>query len=537
VNYLSNFFKTNKKYIKNDTLAGITVALALIPEAIAFAFVAGVSPLLSLQTAVIIGFVAAIFSGRPGMISASTAAISIVFAPLIAQHGLEYLFATVILMGIIQVLIGIFRFGKYTSIIPRSVVLGFLNGLAIVIFLAQWAQFQIHETVIIDGVETIQKVWLPFMDIVIMLLFVALTMGIIHFFPKVTKAVPSSLIAITSITVLSLMLSKYGIYNLITVQDFAGMEIQGAFPSFYIPQIDLSFEMLRIIFPYAFVGALVGLTEAALTLRVLDDMTETKGHMNKEFFAQGAANTVNGFFGGMGGDAMIGQSIVNIKSGGRTRFSGIVASVGLLIFIIFAAPLVNSIPLASLIGLMFMVVISTFAWESLKYGKKIPRQDIFVIAVVSSVTVFADLATAVIVGVLLSTVMFAWEKGKRLEVDISTNTKGHKIYKINGIIFFGSVLNFKNLFNSKTDPKNIILDLKYAKVMDFSAIEAINSVAEKYQKIGKEFVVTRVGDNCRVLLKNAEHITSIKVCDNYDFTNEFSQERRQLHQHKAPCRK
>jgi len=518
MNRLLNLLKKNKKYIKNDTLSGITVALALIPEAVAFAFVAGVSPILSLQTAVMIGFIAAIFTGRPGMISASTAAISIVFAPLIAQYGLEYLFATVVLMGLIQLTIGILKLGRFTTIIPRSVVLGFLNGLAIVIFLAQWSQFKVDKVVMVNGVETIQKVWLPLMDMGIMLLFVAITMAIIHFIPKITKAVPSTLIAITSITVLSIVLAKYGIYELITVQDFAGIELKGAFPKFYIPQIGISIEMLKVIFPYAFVGALVGLTEAALTLRVIDDMTDTKGKMNKEFFAQGLANAINGFFGGMGGDAMIGQSIVNIKSGGRTRLSGIVASIALIMFIMFASPLVNAIPLASLIGLMFMVVISTFEWESLKYGKKIPKQDIAVIAIVSLVTVFQDLATAVIVGVLLSTVMFAWEKGKRLDVNIVTNKQGFKIYKINGIIFFGSVLNFKNLFKISEDPDNVILDLKYAKVMDYSAIEAINSIAEKYSNLGKKFIVTRAGENCRILLKNAANITSITIDDHYDPT-------------------
>ena len=511
MNFITNFFKKNKGNFKDDTLSGITVALALIPEAVAFAFVAGVSPILSLQTAVMIGFIAAIFSGRPGMISASTAAISIVFAPLIAKHGLEYLFATVVLMGIIQILIGVFKLGKYTSIIPRSVVLGFLNGLAIVIFLAQWAQFKVDETVIINGVATVQKVWLPMFDMGIMLGFVFLTMLIIHYFPRITKAVPSSLVGIVTVTIISVLLSKYGIYDLITVQDFAGMELAGELPGFYIPQVAITWDMLSIIFPYAFIGALVGLTEAALTLRVLDDMTNTKGKMNKEFFAQGLANFVNGFFGGMGGDAMIGQSIVNIKSGGRTQWSGIVASVALLMFIMFASPLVNSIPLSSLIGLMFMVVVSTFEWESLKYGGKIPKQDILVIVVVSLVTVFADLATAVIIGVILSTLMFAWEKGKRLTVFVSDESKDVRTYKIDGIIFFGSVLNLKDVFEVDTDPKNVIVDLASAKVMDFSAIEALSSVADKYIALGKTFTLKNVGENCEILLKNAENITSLNI--------------------------
>ncbi len=516
--HLKGLFEKNKHYAKNDILSGITVALALIPEAIAFAFVAGVSPILSLQTAVIIGFVAAIFTGRPGMISSSTAAIAIVMAPLIAQYGLEYLFATVVLIGIIQMLMGIFKLGKYATIIPHSVVLGFLNGLAIVIFLAQWAQFKVDETVVINGVETVQKVWLPFMDMAIMMLFVLLTMAIIHYLPKLTKAIPSSLAAIVTVTIISVLLSKYGIYDLITVQDFAGMEVKGGFPQFHIPQFAISLETLKIIFPYAIVASLVGLTEATLTLRVIDEMTDTKGKINKEYLAQGFANLVNGFFGGMGGDAMIGQSIVNIKSGGRTRLSALVAASALLIFIMFVSPLINSIPLASLVGLMFIVVISTFKWESLKYGGKVPKEDLLIIAVVSVVTIFSNLATAVILGVVLSTVMFAWKKGKTLFVNTQFDDKGAKIYKINGLIFFGSVINFKALFEPNDDPKNIIIDLKYANVMDYSAIEAINSIAEKYRVLGKTVTLTRMGDNCKILLKNAERITSIKMDENYDPT-------------------
>ncbi len=504
---LKDQFHKNKKYFKNDFLAGITVALALIPEAIAFAFVAGVSPIISLQTAVVIGLIAASITGRPGMISSSTAAIAIVIAPLVAQYGLEYLFATVVLIGVIQVLIGVFKLGKYTSIIPHPVVLGFLNGLAIVIFLAQWAQFKV------DGQ------WLPAPDMLIMLVFVGITMLIIHFFPKLTKAIPSSLAAIGLITTVSILMAKFGIYELVTVQDFAGIELKGGLPKFHIPQVSFSWEVLEVIFPYALTAALVGLTEATLTLRVIDEMTETKGNTNKEYFAQGAANVANGFLGGMGGDAMIGQSIVNIKSGGRTRLSGLVAASALMIFIMFASPLVNAIPLASLVGLMFMVVISTFKWESLKYGNTIPNQDFLVIIVVTAVTVFKDLASAVIIGVILSTIMFAWEKGKKLSVNTQTNDDGEKIYKINGVIFFGSVLSFKEIFDVNADPETVILDLKYAKVMDYSALESINAVAKKYKDAGKTFFITRAGDCCLKLMENAEQITSIVIKEDYDPTD------------------
>jgi len=511
MNRLFILLKDNLRYFKNDTLSGMTVALALIPEAIAFAFVAGVTPLLSLQTAVVVVLVASVFTGRPGMISASTAAIAIVLAPLVAEYGLEYLFATVVLMGIIQVVLGITKLGKFTSIIPHSVVLGFLNGLAIVIFLAQWHQFQVDTTVVVNGIETIVTAWLPMIDMGIMLGFVFLTMAIIYYFPKFTKAVPSSLVAIGVVTVVSIFLVKFDIYHLITVEHFAKGKLVGALPGFHIPSLTVSLEMLRVIFPYAFIASLVGLAEAALTLRVIDDMTETKGNVNREFFAQGIANFVNGFTGGMGGAAMIGQSIVNIESGGRTRWSGVVAGISLLLFILFAGPLINAIPLASLIGLMFMVVVSTFKWESLKYGHGIPKQDYVVIAIVSLVTVFADLATAVIVGVLLSTVMFAWEKGKRMEVHTSIDKKGTKVYDVFGIVFFGSTVNFKDVFDVKSDPDTIVLDLTHARIMDFSALEAIDSVTKKYALAGKKFTVTNPGKGCKVLLDNAKNITSISI--------------------------
>ncbi|MGL5086542.1 MAG: SulP family inorganic anion transporter [Clostridium sp.] len=506
--------------IRSDVLSGLTVALALIPESVAFAFVAGVSPILSLQTAVMMGLVAAIFTGRPGMISSSTAAISVVFASLIAQHGLEYLFATVILMGLIQMAIGLLKLGKFARMIPYSVMLGFLNGLSIVMFIAQWAQFKVDKVVMVNGVETVQKVWMALPDLVIMLIFVAITMAIIHFVPKVTKAVPSSLIAIVVITITAVVLDMNG-YHLRNVQDFAGMELKGGLPKFHIPQVNITIDMLRIITPYAIIGALVGLTEAVLTLRVIDEMTDTRGRTNKECFAQGIANTVNGFFGGMGGDAMIGQSIINIKSGGRTMLSAIVAPVALLIFIMFGSRFVNVIPLAALVGVMFMVVVGTFEWESLKYANKVPKQDILVVIVVSLVTIFFDLATAVIIGVILAALMFAWEKGKVIYANVETDEDGVKTYKINGAIFFGSVLNFKELFDINNDPDNVIIDLKYAKVTDHSALEAINGIAEKYNNLGKKVTLIRLSNECKRLFKNAETIVSVNIDNSYDDENSY----------------
>jgi sulfate permease, SulP family len=505
-----NEFKSKNISLKNEILAGLTVALALIPESVAFAFVAGVSPILSLQTAVMIGLIAAIITGRPGMISSSTAAISVVFASLIAIHGLEYLFATVVLMGIIQILIGAFKLGRFARIIPYSVMLGFLNGLSIVIFLAQWSQFKVDRVTVVNGVETVQKVWLPAFDFTIMLLFVLVTMAIIYFVPKITKAVPSSLVAIIIMTIIAVILDRNG-YHLRNVQDFAGMELKAGLPKFHIPQVTINIDMLRIIFPYAVIGALVGLTEAVLTLRVIDEMTNTRGRTNKECIAQGVANFVNGFFGGMGGDAMIGQSIINIKSGGRTRISGIVAALALLIFVMFGSSFINVIPLAGLVGVMFMVVVGTFKWESLKYGKKIPLQDILVIFVVTITTVIVDLATAVIIGILLAALMYAWEKGKLIYANIEYQGEDTKIYKINGSIFFGSVLNFKDLFDIQNDPENVIIDFKYAKVMDHSAIEAINSIAEKYQSLGKHLKLIRLSKECEALFIKAEKLITVNI--------------------------
>ncbi|MGB6128933.1 MAG: SulP family inorganic anion transporter [Psychrilyobacter sp.] len=487
-----------KKILKNEILSGMTVALALIPESVAFAFVAGVSPILSLKGAVVMGLVAAIFTGRPAMISSSTAAISVVFASLIATYGLEYLFATVVLMGILQILLGVFKLGKYTQIIPYSVTLGFLNGLSIVMFTAQFSQFKINGN------------WMPTKDLVIMIIFVVMTMAIIYFTGKITSAIPSSLVAIVAVTVASSLMDHYDIYSLRTVQDFAGMELKGALPTFSIPHVSLSLETFKIIFPYAVIGALVGLTEAVLTGRVIDEMTNTKSKINKEFFAQGLGNLANGLFGGMGGDAMIGQSIINVKSGGRTRFSAIVASVTLMIFMLFGSIFTNAIPLSGLVGVMFMVVIGTFKWESLKYGGKIPKSDVIVVLAVTFITIFQDLATAVIVGVILSALMFAWEKGKIIYAKIETGVNGEKIYKMNGVLFFGSVYKLKEIFDVNTDPMNVILDLKHAKVMDFSGIETINGIAEKYADLGKKFTLRRPNENCRLLLQNAKNIDSIK---------------------------
>ena len=416
--------------------------------------------------------------------------------------------------------IGFLGLGKYARIIPYPVMLGFLNGLSIVIFLSQWALFKVDKMIMVDGVEVLSKAWIPTTDIIIMLLFVVFTMAIIHFLPKLTKAVPSSLVAIIIMTIIAVILDKNG-YHLRNVQDFAGMELKGGLPKFYLPQVRISIDMLRTIIPYAVIGALVGLTEAVLTLRVIDEMTDTRGDSNRECVAQGLANTVNGFFGGMGGDAMIGQSIINTRSGGRTRLSGIVASVSLLMFIMFGSSVINTIPLAALVGVMFMVVVGTFEWQSLKYRNKVPKQDIFVIIVVSLVTIFADLATAVISGVILSALVFAWEKGKIIYVNIEDNEDGSKTYKINGSLFFGSVLSYRELFDIKNDPDHVIVDFKYARIMDHSAIEAVDAMAEKYKEEGKKMTLIRLTEDCNRLFENAQSITSVDIDKSTIIPNQY----------------
>lgn len=497
-NLLEKFKEIN---IKNELLAGLTVALALIPESIAFAFVAGVSPILSLQTAVVMGIVASLFTGRPGMINSSTAAISVVMAALVASHGLEYLFAAVILMGIIQLLIGILKLGKFARIIPYPVMLGFLNGLSLVILFSQFDLFKLGA----GGGGG----WLQGFDMAIMFVLVALTMAIIHFFPKVTKAIPSSLVAIITMTVIAVSLDSFAGYHLQTVQDFAGMTLQGGLPQFHIPQVPLNLETFQVILPYALIAALVGLTEAVLTLRVIDEMTETKGNTDKEIVAQGLGNLANGFLGGMGGDAMIGQSIINIKSGGRTRISSLTAPLFLLLFIMFGSSVINLIPLAGLVGVMFMVVLGTFEWESLKYNGKIPKQDIVVMLAVTVITIFSDLATAVIVGVILSALAFAWKKGTEADAMVVYDFEGTKTYRLKGSIFFGSVLNFKDLFTPNDDPDTVIFDLQNAKVMDYSGVEAINAMVEKYDSLGKNVILRHVGRYSHNLFEQSKDITSI----------------------------
>ncbi|MEM6389840.1 MAG: SulP family inorganic anion transporter, partial [Pseudomonadota bacterium] len=462
-----------------ELLAGLTVALALVPEAVAFAFVAGVHPLVGLYAAFIVGLITAVFGGRPGMISGATGALAVVMVSLVATHGIEYLFATVVLMGLLQIGVGVLRWGKFIRLVPHPVMLGFVNGLAIVIFLAQLSQFQVPGTAEHAGHGMADGEWLSGLPLTMMLALVALTMLVIWVTPKLTKAVPAPL---AGILVTALIVIVFGI-DIPRVGDMASIE--GGLPAFHIPVVPLTWETIEIILPYAVILAAIGLIESLLTLNLVGEMTGTRGGASQECLAQGAANTVTGFFGGMGGCAMIGQSMINVKSGGRTRIAGIAASLFLLSFILVGAPLIEQIPLAALVGVMFMVVIGTFAWNSLRILTKVPRSDAFVTILVTIVTVATDLATAVFVGVIVSALVYAWQNATRIHAISHKTPEGAKVYKIQGPLFFGSSDGFVELFQVEDDPQTVIVDFESSRVMDQSALQAIEAIAAKYEEAGK----------------------------------------------------
>jgi len=477
--------------LKTEVLSGLTVSLALVPEAVAFAFVAKVDPLVGLYAAFIVGLITALFGGRPGMISGATGALAVVMVALVLDHGVQYLFATVVLMGILQLLAGVFRLGKFIRMVPHPVMLGFVNGLAIVIFLAQMEQFKI-------GPED-AKVWMTGAMLWMTLALVAGTMAIIWLTPKVTKAIPAPLVAIGLIAALVISFD----IPVLNVGDLAS--ISGGLPEFAIPDVPFTFETLKIIFPYAFILAAIGLIESLLTLNLVGSMTGKTGGASKESLAQGAANVVTGFFGGMGGCAMIGQSMINVKSGGRTRLSGVAAALFLLAFILFASPLIEAIPLAALVGVMFMVVIGTFAWQSIAVLRRVPRSDALVILLVTGVTVVEDLATAVIVGVIFSALVYSWNAASRIHARArpSESEEGALVYEIEGPLFFGSAGSFIELFEPENDPETVILDFMGSRVVDHSALQAIEAVAAKYQAAGKRLQLRHLTPDCHKLLSNA----------------------------------
>lgn len=496
--------------MKNDLLSGLTVALALVPEAVAFAFVAGVEPLVGLYAAFMVGLITAAIGGRPGMISGATGALAVVMVSLVAQHGVQYLFATVVLMGIFQVIAGILRLGKFIRMVPHPVMLGFVNGLAIVIFLAQLKQFKFTDS---SG----QLQWLGTSELGLMLALVALTMAIIHFLPKLTRAIPSSLAAILVVTALVLGLDL----DTRTVQDVLvnmtgnpAATIAGGLPAFAIPAVPFTLETLYIILPYAVILAAIGLIESLLTLTLIDEVTETRGRGNKECVGQGVANVVTGFFGGMGGCAMIGQSMININSGGRGRASGISAALFLLTFILVGASLIEMIPVAALVGVMFIVVIATFEWASLRLWGKVPKADLLVVLTVTLVTVFTDLAIAVVVGVIMSALMFAWKHAKHVEFDTWLENEGAtKVYLAHGPLFFASAQSFRDNFTAKADPDNVIIDFQDSRVMDHSGIEAIDAVAERYLAAGKTLHLRHLSPECVSLLKKAGSLVEINLIE------------------------
>ena len=485
---------------RTELLSGLTVALALVPEAVAFAFVAGVHPLVGLYAAFIVGLITAVFGGRPGMISGATGALAVVMVSLVAQHGVEYLFATVVLMGLIQIFVGIMRWGKFIRLVPHPVMLGFVNGLAIVIFLAQLTQFQVPGTAEVSGHGMSGGEWLSGFQLYLMLALVALTMAIIWVWPKVTNLIPAPLAGIGIVAAIVLI---FGL-DVPRVGDMAGIE--GGLPAFHIPQVPLNWETFQIILPYALILAAIGLIESLLTLNLVGDITNKRGGASQECLAQGAANTVTGFFGGMGGCAMIGQSMINVKSGGRTRIAGIAAALFLLAFILVGSSLIEQIPLAALVGVMFMVVIGTFAWNSLRILRKVPRMDAFVTILVTIVTVATDLATAVVVGVIVSALAYSWNNATRIRARSHDTPEGAKIYEVKGPLFFGSSDGFVELFDVANDPSLVIVDFAESRVVDQSALQAIEAMAAKYEEAGKSLQLRHLSPDCHNLLSKAGHL-------------------------------
>lgn len=493
--YFNLFDFSQKVDYKTEVLAGLTVALALVPEAVAFAMIAGLSPLTGLYAAFMMGIVTSIFGGRPGMISGATGAIAVVMVVLAKSHGVEYIFATVILAGIIQMSAGFLKLGKLIRLVPHPVIFGFVNGLAIIIFMSQLDQF-----------KDVAGNWLVGSELHILLGLVLLTMGIIWGLPKLTRAIPASLTAILAVFGIVVF---FGI-DTKTVGDIAS--IQGGFPPFHIPAVPLTWETLQLIFPYAAIVAGVGLIESLLTLNIIDEITETRGRGNKEAVAQGAANVMSGFFSGMGGCAMLGQSLINVSSGSRARLSGIVAAVMLLVFIMFGAGLIEMVPMAALTGLMIMVAVGTFEWASMRTFRKMPKSDVLVMVLVTLVTVVLhNLALAVIIGVIIAALVFAWDNAKRIRARKRIDENGVKHYEIYGPLFFGSVAAFNEKFEVLEDPNEVIIDFSESRVVDMSAIEALNKITERYHKVGKKVVLKHLSADCRKLLNNADEIIDVNV--------------------------
>lgn len=498
--YLNLFDFRQKVNYKNEILAGFTVAMTMIPESLSFAILAGLSPLTGLYAAFLMGLITAVLGGRPGMVSGGAGATVVTLIALMQSHGVEYVFAAVALAGVLQILVGVFRLGKFIRLVPQPVMYGFVNGLAIIIFMAQIEQFKVATDA---GTQ-----WLTGSALWTMAGLTVLTILVVISFPKVTKAVPASLVAII---VVFLVVLGFGIETK-TVKAIAS--ISGGFPPFHIPSVPFNFDTLKIIFPYSLVMGGVGLIESLLTLNVVDEITGTRGKGNKECVAQGTANIVNGFFTGMGGCAMIAQSFVNLSAGSRARLSGIIASIMILIIILFGAPIIERVPMAALVGVMIMVAIGTFEWISLRIVNKMPRHDIIVGILVAVITVWLhNLAVAVLIGVIISALVFAWESAKRIRARKYTDDDGVKHYEIFGPLFFGSVTAFAEKFDVQNDPSEVIIDFKESRITDMSAIDALNKLTERYHKAGKKLHLRHLSQDCRTLLKNAESVIDVNLLE------------------------
>ncbi|WP_406826397.1 SulP family inorganic anion transporter [Pedobacter sp. KACC 23697] len=502
--YFNLFDFSQKVNYKTEVLAGLTVAMTMIPESLSFAILAGFSPLTGLYAAFLMGLITAILGGRPGMVSGGAGATVVVLIALMHSHGIEYVFAAVILAGIIQLFVGLFKLGKFIRLVPQPVMYGFVNGLAVIIFMAQVEQFK--------ATTSSGNAWLTGTPLWIMLGLVLLTIAIVVLFPKITKAVPASLVAII---VVFLVVIGFNI-DTKTVKDIAS--ISGGFPPFHIPEVPLNLEMLKIIFPYSLVMAGVGLIESLLTLNVVDEITGTKGRGNKEAVAQGTANIANGFFTGMGGCAMIAQSFVNLSAGSRARLSGIVAALTILLIILFGAPIIELVPMAALTGVMIMVAIGTFEWISLRIVNKMPKHDIAVGILVAVITIWLhNLALAVLIGVIISALVFAWESAKRIRARKYVDDQGIKHYEIFGPLFFASTTAFLEKFDIQNDPQEVVIDFRESRVSDMSAIEALGKLTERYHSAGKKLHLRHLSADCLTLLKNAESVIEVNILEDPNY--------------------
>ncbi|MCT3806183.1 sodium-independent anion transporter [Elizabethkingia anophelis] len=498
MNNLLNLESFRSINLKNEILAGLTVAMTMIPESLSFAILAGLSPLMGLYAAFLMGIVTAVLGGRPGMVSGGAGATVVVLMALAASHGVQYLLAAVILAGVFQLLVGVFKLGKFVRLIPQPVMYGFLNGLAIIIFMAQVAQFKIVQ----NGVSG----WMSGSILYVMAGLTLLTIAIVLIFPKITKAVPSSLVAIIIVSALVYFL------NIDTKKVVDIASVSGSLPSFHIPAIPFNTETLKIIFPYSLIMAGVGLVESLLTLNMVDEITRTKGESNREAMAQGTANIVNGFFGGMGGCAMVAQTLVNIGAGARTKISATIGALTILLIILVGGPVIEQIPMAALVGVMMMVAIGTFQWVSLKIVNKMPKSDIFVGILVAVITVVLhNLALAVLVGVIISALVFAWDNAKRIRARKFLDEDGNRVYEIYGPLFFGSTTAFMDKFDALTDTDKIIIDFKESRVADMSAIEALKKLTEQYKNHHKKVVLRHLSTDCVRLLENAGGFIEVNI--------------------------